>query len=72
MLIGSDLYWEFVTGETVHSEGGPVTINATLGWILSGPANLAGNQESPVHLVTSNTLQVDNGTTKKMLDTTLR
>jgi len=36
LLIGSDFYWEFVTGETIRGEIGPVAINTTLGWVLEG------------------------------------
>ena len=38
MLIGSDFYWEFVTGEMVRGEECPVAINTTVRWMLSGPA----------------------------------
>ena len=34
MLIGSDLYWQFVTGETIWARQGPVAVGITLGWIL--------------------------------------
>ena len=69
MLIGSDFYWEFVT---LQGEGGPVAVNTTLGWILSGPADLAGHQESTMNLVSTHALRDDDGVTNKMLDTTLR
>ena len=36
LLIGSDFYWQFVTGETVHGAEGPVAVKTTLGWVLSG------------------------------------
>ena len=36
-LIGSDLYWRFVTGNIVNSgeSGGFVAVETTFGWILS-------------------------------------
>ena len=37
LLIGSDVYWDFVTGETKRGEKGPIAVNSTLGWLLSGP-----------------------------------
>ena len=37
ILIGSDQYWELVTGETRHGDSGPVAICTKLGWVLSGP-----------------------------------
>ena len=72
MLIGSDFYWEFVTGEVVRGGEGPVAVNTTLGWMLSGPANLTGCRGSTVNLVTTHTLRVDDGVTNKMLDATMR
>ena len=39
LLIGSDYYWNFVTGETKRSEEGPIAVNSKLGWLLSGPIN---------------------------------
>ena len=69
MLIGSDLYWEFVTGEVAQ---GPVAINTTLGWMLSGPADLSGPQGSTVNIVTTHTLRVDDGVTNTILDATMR
>jgi hypothetical protein len=37
LLIGSDQYWDLVTGETRRGKSGPVALNTELGWILSGP-----------------------------------
>ena len=37
VLIGSDYYWDLVTGEVCHGESGPVAINTRLGWVLFGP-----------------------------------
>lgn len=39
LLIGSDYYWNFVTGETKRGEEGPIAVNSKLGWLLSGPLN---------------------------------
>ena len=36
LLIGSDYYWSFVTGETRRGDGGPVAVRTKLGWVLSG------------------------------------
>ena len=35
VLIGSDYYWDFVTGETIRGEGGPTAVGSTLGWMIS-------------------------------------
>ena len=37
VLIGSDYYWDFVTGDTVRGEFGPTAINSKFGWLVSGP-----------------------------------
>ena len=36
VLVGSDYYWKFVTGETRQGADGPVAVHSTLGWLLSG------------------------------------
>ena len=71
MLIGSDFYWEFVTGEIIRGQSGPVAVSTTLGWVLSGPAGKTGQRNSTVSLVTTHTLRVE-GITNKELDSTLR
>ena len=37
VLIGSDQYWNFITGETVRGDFGPAAVSSKLGWLLSGP-----------------------------------
>jgi len=37
ILIGSDQYWQLVTGEVRRGEGGPTALHTRLGWVLSGP-----------------------------------
>ena len=39
VLIGSDYYWCFITGETVQGDYGPTAVNSRLGWLLSGPVD---------------------------------
>ena len=39
VLIGSNFYWSFVTGDVVKSSEGPVAVDSKLGWLLSGPIN---------------------------------
>ena len=36
MLVGSDHYWDFITGNVIKSEDGPVAVESVFGWILSG------------------------------------
>ena len=40
ILIGSNFYWNIVTGEIVKADEGPVAVNSRLGWLLSGPIDL--------------------------------
>ena len=69
VLIGSDFYWEFVSGDTRTGDKGPIAIESNLGWLLSGPiestavANLASshlivveNQDDPTDLPTDDQL----------------
>lgn len=58
MLIGSDFYWDLVTGETIQGQDGLVSINAKLGWVLLGPAETDRQQNPTVSLVTTHSLQV--------------
>ena len=39
ILIGSDYYWDIVTGESIRGEFGPTAINSKFGWLLSGPTD---------------------------------
>ena len=36
VLVGSDFYWDIVTGKTVTGDG-PTAVSSKLGWLLSGP-----------------------------------
>ena len=36
VLIGADVYWEFVTGDVIKGNDGPVAVKTLLGWVLSG------------------------------------
>lgn len=55
ILIGSDHYWNFVTGEISKSDDGPTALKSKLGWLLSGYSESTINhhcQDTPS--VTSN------------------
>ena len=39
ILIGSDHYWDFVTGESIRGESGPTAVKSKFGWLLSGPTH---------------------------------
>ena len=64
MLIGSDSYWNIVTGEILRGDGGPIAVNTRLGWVLSGPMELTG-LTTTVNLVSTHTLRIDSS--KSML-----
>ena len=59
LLIGSDSYWEIVTGQVVRGDSGPTAIHTKVGWILSGPTN---HLETTINLVcaSTHTLKIDN------------
>ena len=40
VLIGSDQYWQLVTGKVVKGSDGPVAMHTKLGWMLTGPVFL--------------------------------
>ena len=40
ILIGSDYYWQVVTGSICRGTSGPVAVHTKLGWVLSGPSSL--------------------------------
>lgn len=39
VLIGSDIYWNLVTGRVARGGSGPIAIHSKVGWILSGPVS---------------------------------
>ena len=58
ILIGSDQYWELITGETRRGNSGPVAIHTELGWVLSGPA-ASPTQDLPSACLVTHTLQIE-------------
>ena len=38
ILIGSDYYFDIITGEIVRGDSGPVAVSSKFGWVVSGPA----------------------------------
>lgn len=43
----------------VRGHSGPIAVKTTLGWVLSGPAEMTGRSRSTTSLVTTHTLRVD-------------
>ena len=58
MLVGSDFYWQLTTGEIIQGEGGPVTIETKLGWVLSGPVTASEVNDNSATVMTVHTLQI--------------
>ena len=71
ILVGCDHYWDLVTGQTLCREGGPIAIQMTLGWVLSGPVSPVKQLPSTVSLITTHTLRIDaqSHNTKELDDT---
>ena len=71
ILIGSDYYWQLVTGSICRGTSGPVAVHTKLGWVLSGPSfldehgrcsmNLSVTQ-SVTHVLYSETHSVEQST----------
>ncbi len=56
MLIGSDCYWNLVTGGVSRSMQGPIAVHTRLGWVLYGPV---ATSELVAHLITTHVFRVD-------------
>ena len=73
ILVGSDYYWELVTGGVCHGSSGPTAIHTKLGWVLSGPTHSKGADHCSTNLATTHILRVDTQQNdSKSLDVTLR
>jgi hypothetical protein len=44
ILVGSDYYWNFVTGEALRGDSGPTAVHSVFGWMLSGNAESSNNK----------------------------
>ena len=45
MLIGSDYYFDIVSGDVIHSNSGPVAVSSMFRWVLSGPTSAEESRE---------------------------
>ena len=70
MLIGSNHYWEFVTGETVGGSEGPVAVRTSIGRVLLGLVDATRDFESTTSFTTTRELRVE-GVTNQDLDNAL-
>ena len=51
VLIGSDYYFDVISGDVIRGNSGPVAVSSMFGWILSGPAS---SEESTDKYATTN------------------
>ena len=66
ILIGSDQYWDLVTGETRRGSSGPVALCTKLGWVLSGPT-ASTTTDVPASCLVTHTLRVSGLSTESQL-----
>jgi len=59
MLIGSDYYWDLVTGSVCRGDGGLTAVHTKLGWVLSGPTSVKDSVQCSTHLTTTHVLRAD-------------
>ena len=59
ILIGSDHYWEVVTGNVMRGVCEPTAIETKFGWVLSGPEHGFSSEQSVANLVSSHVLRLD-------------
>lgn len=45
VLIGSDYYFDIVSGDVIRGSGGPVAVSSMFGWVLSGPTSAEESRE---------------------------
>ena len=71
LLIGSDLYWNLVTGRVRRGKDGPLAVHTKVGWVLSGPVEQEASSAS-LTLCTTSTPKIDTLSANDNLDDTLR
>lgn len=72
LLIGSDYYWDLVTGGICRGRGGLTAIHTKLGWVLSGPVPGQHSEGCSMNLTTTHVLCADTQITDAGLDAQLR
>ena len=51
ILVGSDHYWDLITGRVQSGSDGPVAIDTKFGWVLSGPISIPGHTDTSLNLM---------------------
>ena len=64
MLIGSDYYWQLVTGSICRGSSGPVAVHTKLGWVLSGPSSLGDHTQCSMNLSVTHVLHSETHSTE--------
>ena len=59
LLIGSDYYWDLVTGGIRRENGGLTAIHTKLGWVLSGPVSGQDSARCLTNLTSTHVLWAD-------------
>ena len=72
LLIGSDQYWDLVTGDTRRGVTGPVALQTKFGWVLSGPTRSSPPDASAACLVTHTLYADGQSQDSQMLDARLK
>ena len=57
LLIGADLYWQFVEDETKHTSWGAGAVKTKLGWLLSGPMSETPTSKTNVYMTNSRVIK---------------
>ena len=58
LLVGSDFYWQLMTGRVQKGEAGPTAIESHLGWILSGPSISTNAHSVSANLTQTHVLRI--------------
>ena len=75
VLVGSDYYWQVVTGRVIRGASGPTAVETKLGWVLSGPVEGVAPENAAINFVSSfstHSLRVDTLTEQESLERGLR
>ena len=59
VLIGSDYYWELVTGSVGRGFNGLTAVHNKLGWVLSGPSSNSEPNQDAVNLSVTHVLHIE-------------
>ena len=72
ILVGSDHYWEVVTGRIIRGASGPAAVETKLGWVLSGPVEGAAQENTAINFISTHSLRVDAFTEQHSLQEALK